>query len=158
MKLTHIFQRLRNWFNNHLTTNTGNGSGEQNTTIDLASTKGSRRESSYHTYYRIAGTRLDPEIKADWIEYKQSCEREGTQPKAAIGRRNQFLSARLKNEPPEFQEKVERERRDGTSTYQPGTTSSTVSDILSAENEADRIAGCRALQRYVVPFPQRQPK
>jgi hypothetical protein len=136
-----FLQRFRDWFTNHANTNGGNGGARQNNILDLSSSKGTRRESSYHVYYDIHKKRLKPEIEADFEEHKKECLANGTTALLPIARRNQFLSKKLQTETKEIQEEVQAKIKESISN-----SDATAVDVLAAETEEDRVAKAKTLQ------------
>jgi hypothetical protein len=145
-KNTHsTFQRVNNWFKSRANTNAGNGSSRKDNIMNLTKAKGSRRETAYHTFYRLGGNELRDETKKDYEQYKANCEAAGIKPIPVAARRNQFLAEHLKKQPKEVQDKIEAARLDAGADGA-AKKFSKVFDVNAMSTEEERLENARKLQ------------
>jgi hypothetical protein len=113
--------------------------------LPLASTKGSRTESTLKAYIREKGEQFEMDIEAEHKAYVQQCGSEGTIPIPKPGWCNQYVSRKFKAEKEEYQAAIKASRQEGHVS----TPAANLSALVDTENplsESDRRQYARTVQ------------
>lgn len=142
----------------------------KNSYLNLLSSKNTRREPAYQTYYRLFKDNLQDELYNDYLAYKKKSEGETDDAPDALARsptptadistqsaaqrksdtncfvafRNSWLAKKLQAESDATKEHVEKSRRDAGENAH--LSHAGASEVVNAESEATRIKNARTMQ------------